>query len=161
MRLSASFIVLFLVVLNIHGQKPEIQRSIITRAATNDTAFSFYMYEEEANRLLYEFIEASGKKRGKKTIHRFRGQYIPGINEKLTVMIYEGVDTNEDVTFSYFNTYRNEDDRINQKSNLKPNQREGIIVYIKGNNRLKNEWAINSNEESNIVTAHFGEIIYP
>ena len=124
----------------------------------NDTFRSYYLYEEVADRFLNTLLELNGKQKGKKSMHRFRSQTIEGLEKPVTLRVHEGIYMEGDSSAG-FNTFLNPKDRVYRLSNIKPNEKPGIIVYIIHNSRFSGRDVINSDQKNKLALKYLHKLL--
>lgn len=125
----------------------------------NQISWSYRLYEEKAEKLLDTLLQLNGKKKGKKSIHRFRNQQIKGLSKPVTIRIHEGIEQGEDEKHWGFNTFKNQKYRESRIANKQENERLGILVYLIHNSRIKSADVINSDKKSELAIQHLSQFI--
>ena len=152
MKRSISSIILCLLITatGISQNNADVQITLIPKYKRVDSTYSYRLYEEKADRLLENLKQANNCDNSKKGISRFRCQTIPGLDEKVTLRVHEGIESKNGVNTG-FNTFYSEKYKSDRIANIKSNERLGIIVYILNNSRFNGNNAINSPDKKEIA----------
>lgn len=97
----------------------------------NYGGYSLKMFGEDSEKLKDALISEYPKFKLKGSRYIIKNIVIPGIEESVTLQIYQGKHEVKDDNTTSFHSYKNLEEKEEFVSNLEPNQNLGVYVYFK------------------------------